>query len=549
MDDKSNKKQGERKRRKPGPLDHFAEIGGELKKWRDSAGAQEDSKGRIVTPGGANSTFQDLLHISASINSTLNLQELLRKIVDSVIRVTDCDRGFLMLRNEKGDLTFAIARSKDEKDLDEKCFEISQTIARETADTGEPVVVDSVQNHETYRDQESIVDLEIKAAYGLPLKFEDRLVGVIYVDSNRISQRLTDTDLSIIRSFGAQAAVAIENAKKHGELEHSVQDLKKQLAGQFDFSGIIGRSKALQEVIDTIKRIAPVSSNVLIQGESGTGKELVARAIHHNSHRKDKVFYPINCAAIPESLLESALFGHLKGSFTGADADRKGAFETANGGTIFLDEVAEIPRSVQAKLLRVLQDGEIQRIGSDATINVDVRIIAATNKNLMKEVREGKFRDDVYYRLNVVPIRMPPLRERPADIILLSEHFLERYSKLNDKKRPILTSEAKKRLLNYNWPGNVRVLENLMERIVALHEEGKIIDAPEVEKLLGIEGAGKAVLEKSSLKEILDAYESQFIRKTLMTNSWNVTKAAQVLGISRQVLHNKIRKYNLSAEG
>ncbi len=526
--------------------DIFSKVDADLESWQRSEDSVAKSLGKADERDEKRPIYAALLSISASINSTFNQRELLKKIIDAVILATDCDRGFLMLRNQDGELTFSIARSKEEKELDEGAFKVSRSIVQRAAETGVPVVQDDIQNSNNFKHQQSVRDLKLQSAYGIPLKYEDRLVGIIYVDSNRISQSFSRDDLPILEAFGAQAAVAIENARKRGELELSVQKLKKQLSGQGEFFGIVGRSKVIQDVIEKIKMVAPFSTSVLIQGEQGTGKELVAKAIHANSPRGGKTFIAINCGAIAEGLLESELFGHVKGSFTGAIEDRKGAFEEASGGTLFLDEIGEMQQKLQVKLLRVLQENEITPVGSNETRKVDVRIISATNKDLTKEVGENRFRGDLYYRLNVMPINIPPLRERQEDIMVLAEHFLEKHARLNELSKPRLTHDARKFLLNFDWPGNVRELENRIERAVVICHKSGIIDAVALEQNITETNAATSFEEGGTLKEMLDIREAKILRKTLVTHGWNVTKAAETLGISRQILHTKIKKYGLS---
>jgi transcriptional regulator with GAF, ATPase, and Fis domain len=356
-----------------------------------------------------------------------------------------------------------------------------------------------------------------------------------------------------MNAFGAQAAVAIENARQHGELEnirHSLErqnvTLREELAARHEFSGMIGRSRAMQQIFDVIRKVASLSTTVLVQGETGTGKELIAKAIHYNSSRKSRPIVTINCGALPKDILESELFGYAKGAFTGADQDRAGLFEAADGGTLFLDEIGEMPVDLQVKLLRALQDGEVRRLGEDHSRSVDVRVISATNRDLGSEVEKGSFRRDLYYRLNVVPINLPPLRERHEDILPLAEFFLNKFSEEMDKPKPVLTRRAKELLLEHKWPGNVRELENAIERALALAGDKDSLDISQFEL-----AAKRQILDQipdgeASLKSMLLLWEKELIRKALIKQSWNVSKTAAVLKVSRQQLHNKIKKYGLT---
>ncbi len=321
-------------------------------------------------------------------------------------------------------------------------------------------------------------------------------------------------------------------------VRNAVRDVRKEEITDKDFSEIIGRSKGIKEILETVLRIAPTDATVLIYGESGTGKELIANAIHQKSKRHDKSFIKVNCAALTETLLESELFGHEKGAFTGAISKREGRFELADNGTIFLDEIGDMSPATQAKVLRVLQEKEFERVGGAKTLKVDVRVIAATNKELDKEVKAGRFRDDLYYRLNVVTIQMPSLRERREDIIPLANHFLRYYKEKNNKPIKGLHPEALSLLQNYNWPGNIRELENAIERAVIMSRGEYILpsDLP-----IAIQSAFSSDAPCASIRDV----EKNLITKTLNETKANRTKAAQLLGITRRTLLNKIKEYKI----
>jgi two-component system response regulator HydG len=316
---------------------------------------------------------------------------------------------------------------------------------------------------------------------------------------------------------------------------------KERLGLRFDLSSIIGTSPTMKKLFDTLAMAAPTEATVLLLGESGTGKELVANAVHQNSPRKDKPYVKVNCAALPETLLESELFGHEKGAFTGAIDKKKGRFERADGGTLFLDEIGEMSPPTQTKILRVLQEREFEAVGGTKTIKVDVRIIAATNKDLADEVKRGKFREDLYYRLNVVPITIPPLRERTEDIPLLAEHFLRIYSEKNKRNITGFGPGVMDAFIAYSWPGNVRELENIVERTVIMSREDTITlkDLPPV--FAGPQGDGDRTPPPTSLRDV----ERETILKTLRQTGGNRTHAAQILGITRKTLQNKIKEYDL----
>lgn len=498
---------------------------------------------------------QTLLHITASISSTLNFQEVLKKIVDAVVSITDCGRGFLMLYDDDGKLNFTIARTRDQTELQEKDFQISQSIIKKVAESGIPMFLSNVREVQNLKDSPSIIDLNINTAICIPLVHEERLVGVIYADSDRISAKFSEADLSIMNAFGGQAVIAIENAKRHGELmlskkslENQNVSLKKRLSERYEFSGMVGRSKEMRAIFDTISKVAPLTTTILIQGETGTGKELIAKAIHHNSPRKDRPLLSLNCGALPRDLLESELFGYRRGAFTGADQDRTGLFEAANGGTVFLDEIGEMAVELQVKLLRTLQEGEIKRLGDDRARSINVRLVSATNKDLAAEVERGSFRRDLYYRLNVVPILIPPLRERREDILPLADFFIEKFALVMGIRKPGLTRPAKELLLNHVWMGNVRELEHAIERALALGEGGDVVDVDQFQQILSSDVAAAETDEGTSLKERLLVLERDYINRMLVKNGWNVSKTAASLKISRQQLYIKIRRFGLAAE-
>ncbi|SNR80562.1 regulatory protein, Fis family [Humidesulfovibrio mexicanus] len=332
-----------------------------------------------------------------------------------------------------------------------------------------------------------------------------------------------------------------------------------------NIDGIIGNSPALREVYKVLEKVAPTDSTVLVTGESGTGKELLVRALHKNSKRADKPFVPINCGAIPKELLESELFGHEKGAFTHAIRSRPGRFELADGGTIFLDEIGEMDLSLQVKILRALQEKEIERVGGTGTKKVDVRVVAATNRDLEGEVAAGRFREDLFYRLNVIPMHLPPLRERGEDIMALAEHFLKGFCQDKDRKQLSLGAQARAMLIGYDWPGNVRELENFMERLSILCEGPHVMpeDLPEkIQRAAGVEPTPVAAAESpqqgfrwpelkdmrdkgQGLKEFLDEIEERLLQEALAEASGVKNQAAELLGIKRTTLIEKLKKRNL----
>jgi len=341
--------------------------------------------------------------------------------------------------------------------------------------------------------------------------------------------------------------IVIKKALKEYQLAQELKRLRSEVRERYSFGNIVGRSKKMLAIFDLVGRVAASNSTVLIQGESGTGKELIARAIHYNSLRKDKPFVAIDCSILPETLLESELFGHVRGAFTGAMKAKKGLFEEANGGTIFLDEIGNISLPIQAKLLRVLQEREIKPLGSTDTIKVDVRIIAATNTDLKELVASGAFREDLYYRIAVIPIVLPPLRERKEDIPLLVDCFLEKFSKENNKPLKRITPKALALLTEYDWPGNVRELENIIERAVLVSDSEEIDEScfPSEIRRLGDESVSLNISLKGEVNKVKGSVEIEAIKKALALCGGNKTLAAKKLGISRSSLYNKLKEYGI----
>lgn len=340
--------------------------------------------------------------------------------------------------------------------------------------------------------------------------------------------------------------ILVAKALRHHQLEKENIFLKEQLGSRFDFSNIIGRSRAMKELLETVAMVAPSEATVLILGESGTGKELIANAIHQNSPRSNHPFIKVNCAALPETLLESELFGHEKGAFTGAVSRRQGRFHLAHKGSILLDEIAEMSMATQSKILRVLQEREFEPIGSSETVKVDTRIITATNKNLQEEVKANRFREDLYYRINVVNLNVPSLRDRREDIPLLVDFFLKRYAKKNHRNLKGFTPKAMDLLMRYDWPGNIRELENVVERSVIMMRGDFITpdEFPGVLKSLDpeYEQISAEMLSGKSLKEM----EKAMIMRTLQETDGNRTRAAEILGISRRTLQLKLKEYGVN---
>ncbi len=349
-------------------------------------------------------------------------------------------------------------------------------------------------------------------------------------------------------------SLQIKNAVERRRLTREVENLRQEVVERYQFGNILGRNPQMQEIFHLIRTVAETDATVLIHGESGTGKELIARAIHYNSRRKDRPFVVVSCSALPETLLESELFGHEKGAFTGAIRQRIGRFEMADGGTVFLDEIGEMSMPVQLKLLRVLQEREFERVGGNQTVKVDVRVIAATHKDLHRAMNERLFREDLFYRLNVVPIKLPPLRERLDDVPLLAAHFLRKFSDKNQKHITSISPEALSRLIRYSYPGNVRELENIIERAVIM-EKSDTLSRVDLKRA---DGAGKIVMPLQTGSDILpfrtmktdlvERFEKEYFSRLLRLHSGNMSRAARHAGINIKNLHEKMARYGLKKE-
>jgi Nif-specific regulatory protein len=401
---------------------------------------------------------------------------------------------------------------------------------------------------------ESLLGASIRSTIGVPLAKGKDILGVLQVDSRGAPALFESSDVDALAVLAATASLAIANARLIQRLVAAEERLEKENRFLRDRAGqkrkeILGQSRALRDLLLQLEKVADTRVTVLVEGETGTGKELVASFVHYRSRRREKLFVAQNCAALPETLLESELFGHKRGAFTGATEEKKGLFEIADGGTLFLDEVTEMPVGLQAKILRVLQEGEVRPIGATTTRHVNVRIVAATNRDLDKEVKAGRFREDLYYRLRVFPIRVPPLRERRDDIPVLAGHFIERYGREIGKPIAGFAQAAMELLMAYDWPGNVRELENEVQRLVIQADAGTFI-TPELlsSRVRQVEGVvTQAGTAKGTLKEMVEQVEKYFVLEALRDHGNNKTSAAKALGITREGLHKKLKQLKINS--
>jgi Nif-specific regulatory protein len=480
------------------------------------------------------SDLNALLKISTSLSTIHGLMPLQRALLDTVMETIPVERGAILLVKKNSE-EFLASCGIDKKLHSQQPIRISQSVANKVLQDGAAILCVDRKDDESLRDAESLVAARVCSLLCVPLVIRERVIGLIYLDTTNAATVLDEGHLQLLTGVGAIAAVAIENVQHLEWLQYENQRLQQEISLEHD---MIGESARMRDVFRFIERIAPSDATVLIRGESGTGKELVAHAIHKNSERSAKQFIAINCAVLSEALLETELFGHEKGAFTGAVAQKRGRLEMAEGGTVFLDEVGELTPATQAKLLRVLQERQFERVGGTRTISVDVRLIAATNRNLEEAIKSGAFRQDLYYRLNVISLTLPPLRERREDIPLLAYHFVAKFSKKCKRLVSGITAETHNCLLAYDWPGNVREMENAIERAVVLGNTDMLLpeDLPEA-----LWSNTPQPHDATSYHEALTKMKIQLIRRTLEQANGNYTEAAKLLRIHPTNLHRLVR--------
>jgi Nif-specific regulatory protein len=494
-----------------------------------------------------------LFDISQTLDSSLDLRDSVGPVLEIIARYKGIIRGSLNLLNrETGEITIEAAFGLSPRQQRRGRYRVGEGVIGKVFQSGKPAIIPKVSEEPEFLNRTGAIapgaDQDI-SYISVPIKLENKVIGALSADrpySEAVSLQDDVRLFSIIASMISQAVKLRLTAQE--ERERLIQEnrrLTEELKDRFRPSNIIGNSRAMQEVYDLIAQVSRSEATVLIRGESGTGKELVAHAIHYNSLRAEKPFVKVNCAALPESIIESELFGHEKGAFTGAVASRKGRFELADGGTLFLDEIGDLTPATQIKLLRVLQEKEFERVGATATLKVDVRLIAATNLELEQLIRSGRFRQDLYYRLNVFPIHLPPLRERKTDILLLADYFVEKYSAKNHKNIRRISTPAIDMLMAYHWPGNVRELENCVERAVLLSNDEVIHGHHLPPTLQTAEASGTAF--RGALETTLENVERELLLDALKSTRGNMAKAARTLGITERIMGLRVHRYRIDA--
>ena len=481
-----------------------------------------------------------LMKVSTTINSIRGLDDLLQRLLELLFEVVPAQRGAILL-TDQGSFETSLVFGLDRAHGKDQAVNVSRTIVQQVLRDGVALLSSDGAAESTAATQ-SLISTRAHSVMCVPLILFDRKLGVLYLDTTLPRDRFNRDHLQLVTAIAGIAAVAIENARQFEWLETENERL---LADVNIEHNMVGESAAMQRVYHFISKVAPTDATVLISGESGTGKELAARAIHRNRKRAQKTFIAVNCAALNESLLESELFGHEKGSFTGALAQKKGRLEIADGGTVFLDEVGELTPPLQVKLLRVLQEREFERVGGTVTIKVDLRLIAATNKNLEEAIEAGQFRQDLYYRLNVVSLEMPALRDRREDVMLLANYFVDKYGARCNRKLKGFSKETRNFLTAYDWPGNVRELENTIERAIVLGTTEWILPEDLPEAVL----EAKVMIEGSvpTYHQALIQHKKQIILTAMDQAKNNHTEAARLLGVHPNYLRRLLTNLNLSS--
>jgi Nif-specific regulatory protein len=496
--------------------------------------------------------FERLFKILKSVSSSLQIEKILELILSEAVSLCRANHGSIVLFDpDKNQITKTLIRSEDSKRVKIDNY-LNNLLAGWVYDNLKILLTHNLIDtfnakliKEKYRDITSVLSV--------PITEKQKILGVINLVSLNDEYRFGVREIQLIENLAIQCVNIIVNAKLHESLFQETNRLRKELNKKYTFREVIGNSPKLREVFSLLERIIPTDARVMIEGESGTGKELIARILHYNGPHKNGPFVGVDCGAFPENLLESELFGYVKGAFTGATKDKAGLYEEAQNGTLFLDEITNMPINIQSKLLRVLQEGEIRPVGSTKTKKLKVRVISAASESLKESLKKGKFREDLYYRLSVVNVNLPPLRERYGDILLLINYFIKKYSEKYQKPVTGLKSETFQLMESYSWPGNIRELENVIERLVILVEPGVDYIPPELlpEDILSNAGGifsrqNRPITSKTlSIKEKKADYEKDMLMKALIKNNWNQSIAAEELGLHESTLRYKMRRLGI----
>jgi Nif-specific regulatory protein len=489
--------------------------------------------------------FKTLIEINTLINSNQDVHALLTQILDSATRLCKGEASSLLLVDkENQELYFEVALGSKGQAVKQFTVKMGEGIAGWVAQHNKSIIVNDVVNDKRHlRAISAKIDYPSKTMMAVPMRIKDECIGVIELLNKKDEKFFVQDDLEWLEIFANQAALAIKNTQSIERARNEIRQLREQLKTDQGFHTLVAKSPAILEKLEIIDRVAKTDSSVLILGESGVGKEIFAEQIHLRSPRNREPFIRVNCAALPEGLLESELFGHVKGAFTNAISNRQGRFEMADGGTIFLDEIGDLSLPLQAKLLRVIQEKTFEKVGSDTSVTVNVRILAATNKDIETQVEKGEFRSDLYYRLNVLPLYIPPLRQRPEDIPELAAFFLKKFMLETKKQFKGFSDGAMEVMLSYSWPGNLRELENCVERACVIGKNERIQREDLFLKTaaypLEQEGGGR------NLKTAINIFKAHYIKRVLEENRWNQTESAKALDIQRTYLSRLIKELEI----
>ena len=478
-------------------------------------------------------SYKKILHFSERLLGKHDLKEVLNEAMDAIIELTNANKGFLILAENKK-LKIKVARNLEGKTIQDAMGQLSDSIVNEVLRTHKPLIVSDALHDDAFASSLSVISLKLCSVMCVPLISQNEILGLIYVGNDNVVNLFLPSHLNTLVIFAAQISLIIANALLVDELRLDNQELRDQI-DNMRFGTIIGTSDIMRSVYRRVDKVARTDVSVLIEGETGTGKELIAKELHSRSGRHKGPFITINSGAIPENLLESELFGHVRGAFTGATSNHTGKFQAANGGTLFLDEIGEMPLKLQVKILRAIQDRTVTRVGASRQEKVDIRIVAATHRNLRKMISEGTFREDLYYRLNVVSLTLPPLRDRKDDVILIAQFFLERYAKEFNVGSKRFNKKGLLALKKYAWPGNIRQLENHIKKAVILAEQSVITDKD-------LDLHHELPLSIIPLTEAKAAWQREYIQHALDVNNGNRTKTARDLAVDPRTIFRFLEK-------
>ena len=485
-------------------------------------------------------TLRRLTLFSEKLLQSYEVDRLLEALMDEVVDVCKADKGFLILM-EGEQARIKVARNISRENIEDAVERVSDSVIARVVATKKPMIIADALDDPEFAASESVVNLKLLSIMCAPLMHKGELFGLIYLGNDRLVNRFEDKSLEILTIFASQASLLVQNALLVNDLRVDNTDLRARLELQ-TYGDIVGTCQSMKDVYRMLDKVAPTDISVLITGETGTGKELIARELHRRSVRAKGPFITINCGAIPENLLESELFGHVKGAFTGAVATKMGRFQAAIGGTLFLDELGEMPLPLQVKLLRALQEKVVFKVGDTKPEPVDIRVLAATNKDLKEEVRKNTFREDLYFRINVVTVKLPPLRERGDDLVVLAKYFLQKSTKDFSAKGKSFSPAATVAMRKYAWPGNIRELENRIKKAVVLSERPVL--GPE-----DLDLRSENLTPVLPLLQAKEEFQKRYIQEVLERNNGNRTKTAKDLGVDPRTIFRHLERLEAEREG